>query len=236
MIEINLLPGSVKRQKKKLPVFRASSFRRPSLPAMNRTGALLAGAWLVGLGVLAWLHFGSTGTLRQLEADVTAAQRDSARLAQLRVLNDSLQRQITQVGARLQVLQEIDAGRFNWAHIFDEISRALPQYTWLISIQEVDATVAGEPTRVRIIGRTGNTFALARFMQDLEESPFLQRVTIISQAEVIENDKSLYSFTLEATYEEPPPDVIEMQPLFGEGAGLQLTDSAAASVTQGEED
>lgn len=234
MIEINLLPGSVKRQKKKLPVFRASSIRRPSMPAMNRAGAWLAGAWLVGLGALAWLHFSSISEAKQLEADVSAAQRDSVRLARLRVLNDSLQRQITEVGARLQVLQEIDAGRYVWAHVLDEISRALPQYTWLISLQEVEPTTPGGPPRIRIIGRTGNTFALARFMQDLEASPFLQLVTIISQSEVIEEEKSLYAFTIDTQYEEPPPDAIEMQPLFG-GEGLELSDSTAAPAARGKE-
>jgi Tfp pilus assembly protein PilN len=226
VIEINLLPGSVKRQKKKLPVLRTSAIRRPSLPAMNRAGAMVVGAWVIGLAALAWLHFGSTRTLKQLDVDIAAAQRDSVRLARLRVLNDSLQRQITAVGARLQVLQEIDAGRYLWAHALDEISRALPQYTWLVSLEEVEAATAGGPTRIRIVGRTGNTFALAKFMQDLELSPFLQRVTIISQAEVLENEKRMYSFTLETDYEEPPPDAIEMQPLFGEDAGL-LSDSAA---------
>ena len=214
MIEINLLPGSVKRQKHKLPGFRAKTFGRPRMPAPNRSLALLAGAWVVGLALVAWLHFSSTGTLRQLELDVSAAQRDSVRLARLRILNDSLQRQITEVGARLQVLQEIDAGRYSWAHILNEVSRALPPYTWLISLQEAEPTTAGGPARIRIIGRTGNTFALAKFMQDLEASPFLQRVTIVSQSEIIEDDKSLYAFTVDTDYEEPPPDAIEVQPLF----------------------
>ena len=236
MIEINLLPGSAKRQKRRVPAFRVGTIRRPKLPAMGRSGLALGGAWVVGLSLLGWLHFSSTGALRQLEADVSAAQRDSVRLARLRVLNDSLQRQITEVGARLQVLQEIDAGRYTWAHIFDEISRALPQYTWLIEIQEVESAVAGAPPRVRIVGRTGNTFALARFMQDLEESPFLQRVTIVSQSEIIENEKSLYAFTLELDYEEPPPDAIEMQPLFDAPVDLTAGDSAAVTATTGGED
>lgn len=235
MIEINLLPGSVKRQKKRLPVLRRTAMRRPKLPALGRSGIWLGAAWVIGLGALAWLHFSSTRELQQLEVDVNAAQLDSTRLARLRILNDSLQRQITDVGARLQVLQEIDAGRYMWAHILDEISRALPQYTWLISMQGVESTAPGG-TRVRIIGRTGNTFALARFMQDLETSPFLQRVTIISQSEVIENEKSLYAFTLDVDYQEPPPDAIEMQPLFG-GAEPMLSDSTAGPAAgAGEED
>jgi Tfp pilus assembly protein PilN len=202
---------------------------------LNRAGAWLAVAWIVGLGALAWLHFSSTSTLRQLEVDVQAAQRDSVRLAQLRALNDSLQRRITTVGARLEVLQEIDAGRYLWSHVFDEVSRALPQYTWLISLEEVAATNGGPP-RIRITGRTGNTFALARFMQDLEESPFLQRVTIISQAEIIENEKSVYAFTLDLDYQEPPPDAIELRPLLGADTEPLGGDSAVTEPVRTEED
>jgi len=232
VIEINLLPGSLKRQKQKLPVFRARAIGRPRMPALGRSTVWVAVAWVAGLAVVAWLHFSSSGALRQLELDVSAAQRDSVRLSRLRILNDSLQGQITEVGAKLQVLQEIDAGRYAWAHIFDEVSRALPQYTWLISLQELEPTTAGGPPRIRIIGRTGNTFALAKFMQDLEASPFLQRVTIVSQSEVIEDDKSVYAFTLDVDYEEPPPDAIEMQPLFGDESELQISDSTII----GEED
>jgi len=235
VIEINLLPGSIKRQKQKLPVFRARARGRPRMPALGRSAIWVGAAWVVGLAVAAWLHFSSTGKLHQLELDVSAAQRDSVRLARLRVLNDSLQRQITEVGAKLEVLQEIDAGRYTWAHIFDEVSRALPQYTWLISIQEVEPSTAGGPPRIRIIGRTGNTFALARFMQDLEASPFLQRVSIVSQSEVIEDEKSLYAFTLDVDYEEPPPDAIETRPLFTDDSLLPIADSTA-TPDSGEED
>jgi Tfp pilus assembly protein PilN len=235
VIEINLLPGSVKRQKKRLPSFRTGNLRRPQLPALNRGRAWLAVVWVAGLGVLAWLHFSSTGTLRQLEVDVQAAQRDSVRLAQLRALNDSLQGRITAVGARLEVLQEIDAGRYMWAHVFDEVSRALPQYTWLVSLEEVDAA-AGDRTRIRITGRTGNTFALARFMQELEASPFLQRVTIVSQAEVVENEKSVYAFTLDLDYQEPPPDAIELRPLISAAAEPLGGETAVAEPVRTEED
>jgi Tfp pilus assembly protein PilN len=42
---------------------------------------------------------------------------------------DSVQRQ-------LEVIKSIDNDRFIWAHIMDEVSRALPPYTWLKSIQQ----------------------------------------------------------------------------------------------------
>lgn len=213
MIEINLLPGSAKRQKQRLPAFSAGPLANLKLPKLDKTTGYLALAWVVGVALLAWLHFGSTGKLNKLQLDVAAAQRDSVRLNRQRVLNDSLNKQISEVGARLEVLQEIDAGRYIWAHIMDEISRALPQYTWLINV--TDAAGEDKEPAFKIEGRTGNTFALAKFMQDMEASPFLRNVEIISQTETEENNKRLYAFVLEVQYEEPSPDAIETRPLFG---------------------
>lgn len=234
MIEINLLPGSAKRQKQRLPALSAGAFSSISLPKFDRAIALIVLAWVVGLGGTGFMHLRTGSRISQLELDVQAAQRDSARLHNLRVLNDSLKKQIDDIGARLNVLQQIDAGRFTWAHILDEVSRALPQYTWLVNITEA-AKVEGEPglPRVKIEGRTGNTFALARFMQDLEASVFLRNVTILSQTQTSENDRVLYEFVLEMDYEEPPPDAIETEPLFGEVEAIAAAPDSTAADGEG---
>ena len=61
---------------------------------------------------------------------------------------DSVQRQ-------LQIIRTIDDNRYNWAHILDEISQALPQYTWLTVLEQTTKeplppgadTTAGKPTQ-----------------------------------------------------------------------------------------
>jgi Tfp pilus assembly protein PilN len=37
---------------------------------------------------------------------------------------------------QLQIIRTIDDNRYNWAHILDEVSRALPAYTWLTSLEQ----------------------------------------------------------------------------------------------------
>jgi Tfp pilus assembly protein PilN len=51
---------------------------------------------------------------------------------------DSVQRQ-------LEIIKSIDNDRFIWSHIMDEVSRALPPYTWLKGIQQ-SAVVAAATT------------------------------------------------------------------------------------------
>ena len=66
------------------------------------------------------------------------------------------------IGQKLQVIQEIDAGRFIWAHILDEVSRALPPYVWVVNLTE--AFSEGGVPRVRMEGRAGNYYALGRYI------------------------------------------------------------------------
>ena len=64
----------------------------------------------------------------------------------------------------------------------------------------------GQDLRFRIAGRTGNNFALTRLMRNLEESAFIRNVTLIGAQQVTEGDRVLSEFSLEASYETPPPE------------------------------
>ena len=56
----------------------------------------------------------------------------------------------------MAIIQEIDAGRYVWPHILDEIARALPDYTWLREVLQVQE----EPLQIRIAGTAGSNFAI----------------------------------------------------------------------------
>jgi hypothetical protein len=81
-----------------------------------------------------------------------------------------------------------------------------------------------------IEGRTGNNLALAQYLAQLEQSPFIRNVRLRDSQLVREEDKLVYSFLLEADYEAPPPDVIETVPLFTPGTE---PDSANTTPQQG---
>lgn len=219
MIEINLLPGSTKRGGKRKAVGRSKSAgaTAPRLPAFDRQKAMVAGGWVLGIAIVAWLHFSMNGRLETLRTDHEAAVRDSTRFAIQRAQGDSLMAQEQAISQKLQVIQEIDAGRYVWPHIMDEVSRSLPPFVWVINMNEAFSE-AGIP-RIRIEGRAGNYFALGRYIEDLEASPFLRQVRLISSAQVEENERTVLRFIMEAGYEEPAPDMIQTVPLFGAAEG-----------------
>lgn len=221
MIEINLLPGSTKKRGGK----RGKAARRPAgagaakpkLPEFDRSKAMVLGGWVVGLAIIAWLHLGMSSRLETLRTDNETAVRDSIRFAALRTQADSLQAQERAISQKLQVIQEIDAGRYVWPHILDEVSRALPPYVWVVNLTEA-VSQDGAP-RFRMEGRAGNYFALGRYIEDLEASPFLRQVRLISSSQTPSEDRTVLGFIVEASYEEPAPDMIQTVPLFGAATG-----------------
>lgn len=218
MIEINLLPGSTKRAPKRgMPgLGGAAALSKLQGTKLDRNVALIVGAWVIGLGAAGWLYFSTGARMDELNVELEAALRDSARYETLRAQGDSLTKQEAVISQKMQVIQNIDAGRYVWSHIMDEVSRALPAYIWLTEVSEMEVR-DGLP-RFKIVGKAGNTFALTRFMDELESSPFLGAVRLISSEHERIETRTVHRFVLEVDFHEPPPDVIQTTPLFSASA------------------
>lgn len=227
MFEINLRPGTQKRKKRKTG---GLGVKLPgSRPSMDRMTLFVIAAWIIGPVVGLWLYLGVQGRRADLEVALDQAVADSARLAAVIENQQSLRARQDTIAQKLAMIQEIDAGRYIWPHIMDEVSRALPPYTWLTGISQVSG---GPMPRFQVNGRTGSLPALTRFMDALEASPFLRNVALITSEQAqLGSDPSrvVNNFVLEASYETPPLDVVETVPLF-EGA---QTDSVTAEASDG---
>lgn len=188
-----------------------------SLPSggrrLDRMVAFVVVAWIVGPLLVGWLFFSTSATSKNLEFKIDQARQDSTRYAAVIKSIKHMEARRDTIAQKLQVIQKIDAGRYIWPHIMDEISRALPQYTWLTQVRALGKDSTGTPT-FEIVGRTGTNFALTEFMKDLEASPFIKNVTLKATEQIIEGKSQVYSFTLQASYEQPPADVIHTEPLF----------------------
>lgn len=215
MLEINLLPGSTKKASRRRSARAAGAGKLPRKrgSAVDRTLAMYVGAWMLGIGALAWMHMSSTSRLSALELEVEAAVRDSSRYAIQRAHGDSIAAQEAVIAAKLQVIQEIDASRFIWPHVLDEVSQALPPYVWLNSVVSTDASLPLPVIQVE--GFAGNVFALTRFMQQLEASPFFRGTRLISSVQMEVDNRAVHTFMLHFAYQEPPADALETVPLFG---------------------
>jgi Tfp pilus assembly protein PilN len=218
MIEINLLPGSTKRaaRRGKRRAIGGLSQLKLGMPSVDRMLAAVVLAWLVGAGGVGWMHFSTSVRAADLKVELQTAVRDSTRFSQQRAQGDSLAAQQAVVAQKLEVIQQIDAARYIWPHILDEVSRAVPSYVWLVNMS--NAAQGVDLPRVRIEGMAGTTFALTQFMENLELSPFLQSVRLISSVQGQVENRAVHTFMVEVGFREPPADVIQTVPLFGAAA------------------
>lgn len=216
MIKINLLPGNARRSPRKLPSLASlrSKGRGPSMPSLDGWLLFVAAAWIVGPMLTGWLYFGTRNRISDLEISIESARQDSARYAEMRAANAVLMARQDSIAQKLEIIQEIDASRFAWVHIMDEVSRAVPRYTWLTNVLAKPVGTPLESPQFLIEGRTGNTFALVEFMQELEASPFLRSIRLKSSDQIRDGDALLYAFVLEGEFQQAPPEMIETVPIF----------------------
>jgi Tfp pilus assembly protein PilN len=216
MIEINLHPsgGEKKARRKRRSVNLPSSARFQSFREDPWNAGLIAVLVIVPLIVLSlWLMQRSRD--HSLQQQLDAATADSARLAELRVLSDSLISRRSAVQKRVDLVEQLDGNRFVWPHLLDEIGRALPDLAWLTAIKR-EAPLPN--VQVQLLGTAANPLVVTQFVHNLESSPYLTDVQIVSTQAQEMKGLTAQAFTLTVRYRSPPPDSVPTAPLLKGGA------------------
>jgi Tfp pilus assembly protein PilN len=237
MIEINLLPGSGKKNRGtgfSLTAIASKAGSRVKDPFMIAAAVSILGA----VGAVGSLHMAQTARADELTERERRAVQDSTRFVAVLRERNRAEAQRDSVQRQLDIIKTIDNDRFVWAHVMDEVSRALPPYTWLKSIVQT-AIIApptpappppaakgekGKPTppppppappvlKFQIAGTTVDIQALTRFMKLLESSPFVKNVAIAKAELVALEGKEVQEFLLEAEYERPEQSAIATVPV-----------------------
>lgn len=231
MIEVNLLPGGKKGSSGGLSFGKLPKLGN-LLPGRGGGGgggapmdpylmfAIVAG--VVGLGYIGWSFLSTNGRTEDLNVQLEEQRQDSIRFAAIIQQSNQLQARGDSIARRVQVIQEIDQGRYVWPHLLDEIASAVPDYTWLREVLQQGTS----PLTVRIAGRAGSIFAITQFMRRLEASRFLHTVRMENTQQIPSEESPedlVYLFELVVTYESPPIDELETVPLFGGASAMTAT-------------
>jgi Tfp pilus assembly protein PilN len=214
MIEINLLPGAKRKRGAKGAGFKLPDFR--SLVGSVKEPWLIAAivSWLLVLGLGVPLYLKRAHAIRDLQPLLDRAVRDSTQLAGNIIRKHKLEQRRDSLLAEIQVIRDIDRDRYVWPHLLDAITKALPDYTWLDDVAaragEGDSTGAAA---FSVSGKTASDQAVTRFMRNLEESPFVEGVQLVTTATVMEQGRAVTSFVINAHYQQPSPSVLTMEPL-----------------------
>jgi Tfp pilus assembly protein PilN len=235
MIEINLLPGSGRKARKTtglnvgaIVANAGSAIKDPYLVA-----AIVC--VIVGAATVAGMHLTQTGTATELAAREEVAVKDSARFATVLRERRRAEAQRDSVRHQLEIIRSIDNDRYVWPHVLDEISRALPPYTWLAKVEQAvpvapppqpgseeekkakenkkDPEPVADAMKFRVIGNTVDIQALTRFMKLLETSPFVQNVTLAKSRLVQVEGRDATEFELNGEYQRPDSNVVTTVPV-----------------------
>ncbi len=236
MIEINLLPGARKKSPTRGPSLDLSTmFAGVSGRLKDKVliGTVVASAMRRRSAAVGWMYFSQAEAQKTLDADTKKAHSDSVRFSTLFRENTRITATRDTLLRQLNLIKTIDQDRYIWPHVMDEVSRALPQYTWITSIvffgtpqglaaavalppavkdtaakkpskpKRIETNIPPDPVMFRIMGNTVDIEALPRFMRDLEASPFLANVTLDLSAHGIDQGQDVTKFQLTVTYTRP---------------------------------
>ena len=140
MIQINLLPGARKSTKARgassLAAFKA-------VVAQVKDPFLVAAVTSIGVAgtAVTFLYTAQAARAADVAERERAAVQDSTRYAAVLAERGRAQAQVDSVMRQIAVIRAIDNNRYVWPHVMDEVSRALPPFTWLTSIQQTSQPV-----------------------------------------------------------------------------------------------
>uniref|UniRef100_A0A7V1EHX3 PilN domain-containing protein n=1 Tax=candidate division WOR-3 bacterium TaxID=2052148 RepID=A0A7V1EHX3_UNCW3 len=189
MIKINLSPSP---KKAKAPKAKAA---KPGAPPIKLPAIKVGALYILGIAVvviiIALFLIIQSSKIGGLNRNINQLQ---TRLDELKVYVatvDSLKRREKELMALISPIKQLNQNRFLIAHILDEISARIPEFTWLtmlnVSTQNID-----------IKGTTASNLLVAEFMNRLEESPYISNVDLTVLEKKTVEKQEMMEFTLTA--------------------------------------
>jgi type IV pilus assembly protein PilN len=199
------------------------------------------GSAVVAILVTGGLYASQESRTARLDDELQKAVQDSTRYASVLREREKAEAKRDTVLRSLNMIRAIDDDRYIWPHIMDEVGSALPPYTWIVSLgisgvgqatAPIRTVVESEPARgsgrrrkpaptevvrdtvrIRLVGNTVDIQALTRFMKQLEISPMLENVTLMSSVRAVDNGKEVTQFQLDMLYARPSATDVRRVPL-----------------------
>jgi len=193
MIRINLL--AVDRG----PVKKARSAGVTAAQRVTIGAALILLSTIVAVG---WWFWSIRARGIKLDEDIAQAEKESNQLRSVLSQVQKFETRKAQLQQRVTLIEQLRHGQNAPVHILDEVSRAIPDRLWLISMLQRGQDFTME-------GRTTTLTGLSDFVSNLEASPWFKKPVEIVDSSVDQGPNGdLVRFSVRATMqnpEAPPP-------------------------------
>jgi type IV pilus assembly protein PilN len=197
MIRINLLASERRAAKAASAGFQAGQ-------KMMVIGSLVLVLTAVGVG---WRYWAIGQEKAQVAREIDAAQREEARLQEILKQVQEFENRRKLLEARVALIDELRKGQSAPVHMIDQISKALPEMTWLTAMQQTGYTLTMQGSCLTLT-------SLSDFIGNLEASRyFIKPVEIIeTKTDAADKGPELILFTIRGTFQmagvesvAPPP-------------------------------
>lgn len=195
MIRINLLATERRGAKAAMAGFQAGQ-------KMMVIGSLVLVLTAVGIG---WRYFALEQQKAEVVREIESARREEARLQEILKQVQEFENRRKMLESRVALIDELRKGQTAPVHMIDQVSRALPDMTWLTSLQQTGYAVT-------IQGRCLSLTSLSDFVGNLEASRYFTRPVEIIESAVVSGGTTgpeLIQFTIRGTFQmagvEPTP-------------------------------
>ncbi|MGD8979272.1 MAG: PilN domain-containing protein [candidate division WOR-3 bacterium] len=189
MIRINLAPTTKKGRAAKA---RAPRAPRPGIkiPPIQSVIIYIAGAVIVVL-IIVILLISQNIQMRNFNGNIAQLNSKLDELKVYKAAVDSLETRERELATLIAPIKQLNRNRFVIAHILDEVSDRVPDFTWL-------TLVNADSSKMDIKGVAASNLLVADFMNRLEESPYIHNVDLtVLEKKVIEKQEMM-EFTLTA--------------------------------------
>ncbi len=189
MIKINLAQLT---KRGRAPKARAPRAPRPGIkiPPIQTTIVYIAGIVIAALVVVVLL-VSQNIQMRNYNSNITQLNAKLAELEVYKAAVDSLEKRERELAALIAPIKQLNRNRFFIAHILDEVSERMPDFTWLTAL-------TADSVNMDIKGIAASNLLVADFMNRLEESPYIFNVDLsVLEKKVIEKQEMM-EFSLTA--------------------------------------
>ena len=182
MIKVNLLTGAKREPARKAPAIKIEGF------AGGQNILLVV---ILGLSVAfaGWRYYSLTAETERLEQDLATAHEQLKKVEDDRKAIEVLKAKKAAFQKQIDIITSLKNNQQVPVRLLDEVSRSLPDFLWLVSMQE-------SGNQLTFSGRATTPNAYANFYNNLDASPFFQDVGKISYTA----DRDDVTFSLSAKF------------------------------------
>jgi type IV pilus assembly protein PilN len=180
----------------------AKKVRSPGVTAAQRVtigAALILLSTVVAVG---WWFWSIRARGAKLDDDIAQAETEANQLRAVLAEVQKFEARKAQLQQRVTLIEQLRRGQAAPVHVLDEVSKAIPDRLWLISMLQ-----RGQDFTIE--GRTTTLTGLSDFVSNLEGSPWFKKpVEIVDSAVDQGPNGDLVRFSVRATMqnpETPPP-------------------------------